>query len=345
LSWERIRGHDAVIEGFRRAVRRGRLAHAYLFTGPPGVGKRLFAFELGKALLCEGQPQRDELRACDRCPSCIQVEAGTHPDFITAARPPESPAFPVELMRSVCASFALKPARGHGKVVILDDADDLEDPITHNAAANAFLKTLEEPPPRSVLILIGSSPDRQLPTILSRCQVVRFAPLPNDLVEELLQAQGVDDPQLRRHLLRLAAGSPGSALELADPALWEFRSRFVSALMQRPLDAVQLGRLWSEFIEEAGKESAAQRRRAGVVLRLLLDLLDDALTLGLGGTPRRTGPEDRPVLEALAQKAGTELLLALLERCLEADTQVDRRVQLVLVLEALLDALAQKLPA
>src|SRR5262249_30749997 len=146
---------DALIEGFRRAVGRGRLAHAYLFTGPTGVGKRLFAVELARALLCEASP--GALEACGRCPSCLLMGAGNHPDFAVAVRPPEALEFPIELMRSVCAGFSLRPARGRGKVVVIDDADDLNE-----ESANCFLKTLEEPPPRSVLILIGSQPERQL---------------------------------------------------------------------------------------------------------------------------------------------------------------------------------------
>ena len=162
MAWQRVRGHEAQVEAFRRAARRGRLAHAYLFTGPAGVGKRLFAVELAKALLCEGNAG-DELEACDRCPACAQVEAGTHPDFYPAARPADALEFPIELMRELCQGFALKSARGRGKVVVIDGADDL-----NRESANCFLKTLEEPPPRSVLILIGSSPDRQLSTIVSR---------------------------------------------------------------------------------------------------------------------------------------------------------------------------------
>src|SRR5436305_11719986 len=95
LGWQRVRGHEALVEGFRRVVRRGRLAHAYLFTGPPGVGKRLFAVELAKALLCEG-PTAEEVQACDVCPACVQVEAGTHPDFYPAERPAEAHEFPIE---------------------------------------------------------------------------------------------------------------------------------------------------------------------------------------------------------------------------------------------------------
>src|SRR5208337_765045 len=109
------------------------------------------------------------LDACDACPACIQVDAGSHPDYHFAAKPPEALEFPIDLMREVCGGFALKSARGRGKVIVIDDADDLNE-----ESANCFLKTLEEPPPRSLLILIGSSLDRQLPTILSRCHAVRF---------------------------------------------------------------------------------------------------------------------------------------------------------------------------
>jgi DNA polymerase-3 subunit delta' len=337
LAWQRVRGHDALVEGFRRAVQRGRLAHAYLFTGPAGVGKRLFALELAKSLLCEKAPE-GSLQACDRCPSCVLVEAGTHPDFFPAVRPPDALEFPIDFMRQLCRSFALKSARGRGKVVLIDDADDLNE-----ESANCFLKTLEEPPPRSVLILIGSTPDRQLQTIVSRCQVIRFAPLPPQLVDELLQVQGVEDSALRARLVRLSSGSPGMAKELADPALWDFRSDLLAGLTKTPIASVDLARQWMDFVEEAGKESAAQRRRAQLVLRLLIDFLDDALTVALNGTPRRTEPDECAGLKTLAHRAGPDRLLEALERCLEADRQIDRRVQLVLILEGLMDALGQKL--
>src|SRR5262249_10173872 len=156
---------------------------AYLFTGPPGVGKKLFAVELARALLCEDPPP-GRLEACDRCPACAQVGAGAHPGFATPGRPAGGHRLPIEAVRAPCLTVRPKAAPGHGKVAILDDADDLNE-----AAANCFLKTLEEPPPRSVLILVGTSPDRQLTTIVSRCQVVRFAPLPEELVAELLRGE------------------------------------------------------------------------------------------------------------------------------------------------------------
>src|SRR5262249_15507712 len=190
-------------------------------------------------------------------------------------------------MRELCRGFSLKSARGRGKVAILDDADDLDDPITSNAAANCFLKTLEEPPPRSVFILVGTSVDRQLPTVVSRCQVIRFAPLPEENVVDLLRSQAVEDGPALRQAARLAGGSPGQAAMLADPALGKFRKVLLDGLCKRQPDTVGLAKAWIEFCEEAGKEAAVQRRRAALVLRLLVEFLKDALGRSLGAASGR----------------------------------------------------------
>jgi DNA polymerase-3 subunit delta' len=324
-----------VVQAFAQVVRRGRLGHAYLFVGPPGVGKRLFATEFAKALLCEKRTP-EKFDACDQCPSCVHVDADTNPDVFAVTRPPDSLDVPIELIRELCAGFALKSASGRGKVAILDDADDLNE-----AAANCFLKTLEEPPAGSVLLLIGTTPERQLTTLVSRCQVVRFHPLSEALVAELLKSQGITDAGLLRRLVRLSEGSPGQALELADPTLWEFRRKLFAGLFQPNADVVGLAQEWMHFVEEAGKESAPQRQRAAQVLRLLVEFLRDAVSVRIGGTPRLDDPEDMRMVRALAERAEPEKLLELLERSLEADMQIDRRVQLVLILEGLVDALGQ----
>src|SRR5713226_8347951 len=182
VSFSRVRGHESLARSFADVVARDRLAHAYLFAGPPGIGKKLFARELAKAILCE--KSKDRVDGCDRCSSCVLVEAGTHPDVILANRPEDKVEFPIDVIREVSEKLAMKPARGGYKFALIDDVDDFNDP-----AANAFLKTLEEPPPKSVVILIVTDPERQLPTILSRCQLVRFGPLSFSLVAELLRAQ------------------------------------------------------------------------------------------------------------------------------------------------------------
>jgi len=230
------------------------------------------------------------------------------------------------------------PATMRMKIYIIDEAHMLT-----KEGANAFLKTLEEPPPRSVIILIGTSPDRQLPTVLSRCQVVRFAPLPEPLVAELLRAQGIEDATLVGRLTRLSGGSPGLARALADPALWDFRRTFLQHLTEPQIDSVGLGKVLNEFTEKAGKESAAQRQRATLVLRLVIDFLNDVLRVQLGGTPRLAEPDEMRTLEALANRVDVDRMLAILERCLQGDEHINRRAQRELALEALTDELGERL--
>lgn len=331
MSWQRVKGHDDLIAGFARAIARGRLAHAYLFTGPPGVGKRLFALELAKALLCESPPAV-RFDSCDRCPSCRLVDAGTHPDLVQVSRPDEKHDLPIDTMRQLGKDLSLKPARGGKKIAIVDDADDL-----NQESANSFLKTLEEPAPHSLLILIGTNADLQLPTIRSRCQEIPFAPLPEATVRDLL-ADAEIDPAFLSRLSKLGEGSPGLARELAEPALWTFRRQLFESLPKPNAESPALAAKLLALVEEKGKDSGTQRRRSAMILRLLVDGFRQALARSIGG-PAPTDPLDGPVLEELAQKTGPDGLLKRLERCLEADRQIDRKVQLVLALEGLVDGL------
>jgi DNA polymerase III subunit delta' len=341
MSWSQILGHQDRIDAFRRIVARKRLAHAYLFVGPPGIGKRRVATELAKALLCEAShPQTREkpLDACNQCDACLLVDAGTHPDLFMVSRPEEVNEFPIEVMRDFCRDFSFKSARGHGKVGIIDDADDF-----NPQSANCFLKTLEEPPPGALLILIGTSLDRQLATIKSRCHMVRFAPLPDAELRTLLEKHAEITPALLDRVVRVSAGSPGQALALADESLWNFRRDLLKGLVQAKVESVALGKMFIEFAEEAGKEGSLQRRRASQALALLVASLMDVLRLQAGTAPRSAESAELPLLESLAKRADADKILALLERCVETEAHVGRYVQLSLVLEGLMDALGQLL--
>jgi DNA polymerase-3 subunit delta' len=331
VSWNRIRGHEALSRSFAEVVAHGRLGHAYLFAGPAGVGKKLFARELAKAILCE--TAKDRVDACDRCASCLLVEAGTHPDVISINRPEDKNEFPIAVIRDLTEKLAMKPARGGYKFAVIDDADDF-----NAESANALLKTLEEPPPRSVVILLATDSERQLPTILSRCQLIRFAPLPPALVAELLRKQEIE-PDRAELLARVSNGSLGQAIELSDPELWNFRRTLLAELANPHLDTVALSKKYTQFYEEAGKESGMQRRRAALVLKLLIGILDEALRVSAGGSLDRVEPEERAAIQSLADRLGTERLLKWIDRCLAADYHIDRSVQLVLAVEALVDSL------
>jgi DNA polymerase-3 subunit delta' len=335
LSWQHVRGREELIDGYRRAAARGRLAHAYLFVGPPGVGKSFFARELAKTLLCESR-SADGFEACDRCPACKLVDAGTHPDLFAVGRPDEKQEFPIEVIRELCANLSMKPARGRRKIAIVEDADDFND-----QSANCFLKTLEEPPPGSILILIATSAEMQLPTIRSRCQVVRFGPLAQQTVRELLTNDSELDAEAVSRLTRLAGTGVSRVRELADAELWKLRDSLFSALIQERPDGPALAAAVREWVEAAGKDSGAQRRRVSALVQLVTDGLRQALSLSLGGPP--ASAVDDALMNSVAS-LGPEGLLARLDCCLTTEMHVDRRVQLVLAVEGFIDALLYQAP-
>lgn len=333
MAWSRIRGHDEARRQLFAAYQRGRLAHAYLFVGPDGVGKKAFAVEFAKALLCERPPA--ELTACDRCPACAQVMAGTHPDFSTARKTEDRQEFTIDVMRDFCAQLGLKASRGSRKVAIIEDADDFNE-----ESANCFLKTLEEPPPGAVLILLATATERQLPTILSRCQLVRFKALSAADQRAALADNEITDPATVEKLVRLSGGSVGRALALNDPALWEFRQVLVSALGSNRPDPVGLAAKFDAFVEDAGKESAPKRDRASLVILLITNILQTALRRSLGVEVKEQDASEAYKLQSLSGRP-PELLADMLEACTEADRHVERRVQLVLLIEQLADRLCR----
>lgn len=338
MAWSRIIGHEHWVSVFDQIQRQHRLAHAYLFVGPAGIGKRLFAGELAKALLCE--KRGETLAACDHCAACHLVDANTHPDLFLVAKPEDVNEMPIDTMRELTGNFSLKAARGHGKVAILDDADDLND-----ASANCFLKTLEEPPAGSHLFLIGTSLEGQLPTIRSRCQVIRFSPLSQENLQRVLQANQIQDPAQLARLSRLGEGSPGQALQLADEDLWKARRLLLEGFGQPRIDTIQLSRDFLEFVEEAGKEAPKQRLRAKQVIHLLLGGFKDVLKLTLGGEMPLQSGEDSQWLQALEERLTPEKILMVQDRCLQAETQLDRYLQVGLVLDGLLERLTQIMEA
>ena len=335
MSFAKVMGHLKLVHQFQRAASNHRLGQAYLFVGPEGVGKHTFAIELARAVLCENPP--GVLDACDSCQACLWSALGTHPDFFQAGREEGSLLLKLAVMKQLIANLAMKPVRGRRKVAIVDQADAMND-----ESANAFLKTLEEPPPNSLLILIAAgSVESLFSTIVSRCQVIPFSPLDRPTLDALLRERGIADSGRRDRLIALSAGAPGMAVALEDDALWEFRSQLLQRLSTPRFDFAGLLKEWVDFIEEAGKESLLKRRRAVVVHRLLIDLLQKALHASLGDHLEGMDEGETTALKQLAERLGTDKLMAWIDRVLEADFQIERGVQISLAIESLVDRLAR----
>ena len=339
MSWEWLRGHQTQVEMFRAAVSAGRLGSTFLFIGPSGIGKRAFAVELAKALLCENTSESDataqSLTACDRCPCCIQVAADTHPDVIRISKPEEKSSLPIELfigdrdhrMRvGLCHDISLKPHSGRRKVAIIDDAD-----FFNQESANCLLKTLEEPPPGSLLIMLGTSLQKQLPTIRSRSQVVRFQPLCEADVSLLLAER---HPDLSEEQIARAAAQAEGSLTLAEwfcePVTSAFRDELLTFLSNPRCDTVELSRSVLEFVESKGTEAPAKRRQMRQVARIAAMFYRDILLVAssAGSAP-----------DHVKWWPGEGAAIDCMDRCIEAELQIDANANSSNWVEALVDGL------
>jgi DNA polymerase-3 subunit delta' len=218
--FSKLIGNDEVKESLRRLLSGGRVPGSMLFTGEEGIGKKLFAIELAKSLNCR---QRNGIEACDQCSSCKRLSRSAFPPFTSeddnkermiwsehadvAMVRPHKQIIRVKPMRELEREANFRPFEGTARVFIVEDADYMND-----QAANALLKTLEEPPPASHLILTTSNPTALLATIRSRCQMIRFAPIDAAEVERFLVEQKAVSDEDARLLARISQGSIGRAL-------------------------------------------------------------------------------------------------------------------------------------
>ncbi len=337
MSWHSVRGHDAVVASLKRSLAQGRFPHALFFAGLEGIGKRTLALKLAQGLLCERSSEAD-LDPCETCPSCLQVKAGNHPDLLQVERPAEKHELPIDVIRTLCRDLGLKPMMGARKIAIVNDADDLNE-----EAANAFLKTLEEPPPGSVLILVGKSAESQLDTIISRCRVVRFQPLSETELAAVLQEHGVaKDPAEAAHLAKLGEGSVSRARGLASPDIERFRRELFDTLAaSEGFDPSALAKRVGEFVKEGGKENVNQRQRASLLMGELARFFRGLLWQTAGLIPPSPDPADRQAIAELATRLEPEDVFVLVDRCLEADYQIHRMAYMPLILESLLHDLGK----
>jgi len=263
-----ILGHQAVLDRLWTALSRDSLHHAYLFEGPEGLGKRLVALRLAMAANCEQAPERlaaGEPVPCGVCRTCRSIVRGDHPDVIVLGPDPDrkTPTITVAQVREVVRKVGYHRYTGRRRVVIVDPTEAMAAP-----AANALLKTLEEPPEGTGFVLIAHSASSLLPTIVSRCQRVRFSAVGVQALESWLAQQGHSEAPA---LARLALGRPGAAMALAQGGLQARRE-----LRERVLGTVEQGDLGDIF---ALSKSICSGDRSSWMVQVerILELLEDGL--------------------------------------------------------------------
>ena len=231
MPFKTVIGHEQPKRFLQAALQSGRLAHALLFHGEDRIGKRLVAKVLAQAVNCEASPALSPPDACGICRSCHQIDIGSHPDVTMIEA--TSGKGETDQTREIESRFIYRPLIGTRKIVILDNAD-----LLRHEAANALLKTIEEPPPDSLIILVSAQPELLLPTIRSRCQELRFAPLAIGLVKDILIQQRRLSDTDARFLAMVSGGRIGLALEADVDALRAERADFLALVSPQSLESV-----------------------------------------------------------------------------------------------------------
>ncbi|MBN1527051.1 MAG: DNA polymerase III subunit delta' [Candidatus Omnitrophica bacterium] len=227
MSFKGIRGQDSAISLLKRSIANGRVAHAYIFLGPSGVGKFTTALAFAQALNCAGAKAGE---GCGVCAPCRKILKSNHPDVLAVRPEKDSTSIKIDQMRELIRNISLRPYEGKRKVYVIDGAEAMT-PET----SNALLKTLEEPPPDSVLILVAENLENLFSTVVSRSQVVRFFPLGADAVKAILMKEYGVDEEKARVLSRLSSGRLGEALRYAEGKLFDKRTRLIDSLIAKGL--------------------------------------------------------------------------------------------------------------
>ena len=270
MPFRNISGHRHLLELLAGAAVRGSLAPSLMFVGPQGVGKRGAAVALAQLLNCPQPVDRDQVTiqdACGVCGSCTRIARGVHPD-VFLVEPGETGAIKVDQARDAIERSAYRPFAGKRRIVIVDDADAMVE-----EAQNAMLKTLEEPPAASTFVLVTSRPDLLLPTVRSRCQLLRFGRLSPADVAALLQEAHDYEPADAHAAAAAAEGSVSRALDGSSEGYAVAREAAAALLSEAAASSDPRRRLeGAKALTSGGSDRDEVRRRLRAAASMLRDL-------------------------------------------------------------------------
>jgi DNA polymerase-3 subunit delta' len=322
MPFDAILGHDRIVEVLRRSLRSGKTAHSYLFEGIPGCGRKKTARTLIQALFCTALPDD----ACGICPSCRKIDGNNHPDIHLISPLPDKRDISIEQLREMQHILSLRPYEAPRKACIIEPAERMS-----VNAANSLLKTLEEPPGNALIILLTENAGMLLPTVRSRCQLIRFAPLSPEHVLSLLERSGMV-PETAALVAPMSGGSLQRALELDNESLVARREAVLSRVNQ-----LSIHRIATVF--DAAEELSGNRDATLELLDMLLSFFRDAVHLGAGSGEIVNRPI-RPAIESIAAKRSFPRNLELLERIYETRRDVQRNANPKLALDYLFMTMA-----
>ncbi len=321
MTFAQILGHQKQKDILRRALASGRLAHAYLFDGPEGIGKRLMALALVRALFCR------EGKGCGVCPACRKVDHSNHPDLHLLEA--DGNFIKIEQIRTLQRELSFRPLEAPKKICVIDGAEKM-----NAAAGNALLKTLEEPGGEALLILLTSRSEGVLPTIRSRCQRLPFSHLPRELIREVLREK-LGLAEMEGHVLAaLSEGSFRKALGKDRDLYLDKRRDILKAVT-----ALSAGSVLPLF--ELARQLADDKEQLPDVLEILLSFYRDLLLYRQGSQESELVNLD--LLEKIRRVAARETdasVLKKLDAIAAGRRQLDRNANRQLTVDVLLLKLA-----
>ena len=323
MPFSAVIGQSVAVSFLKRTLTAGKLGHAYIFEGIPGCGKRTTALALVEALFCGGT------EGCGNCPSCRKLASLQHPDLHLVE--PERAVIKIDQIRELQRELALRPYEAPRKACIIADADRL-----NLASGNALLKTLEEPPGDALLILITANLGGVLPTIISRCQRLRFQPLTEQAIEERLVELG-KEPGLARVASSMAGGSLTKALEACTEETLARRGTLLEQLTALSLDDIA-------SLLKTAESLAADKEAAMEALDVIVTFLRDLLIYQSGGDSI-VNRDQLSLIERQALGLSRQEITERLERTLATRQALLRNVNTRLALEVLFMNFAGEHPA
>lgn len=334
LDWTDIRGQQRAKTLLENALEMDRLHHAYLFKGLSGVGKRLTAHSLAAVINCQQRPEGDFESPCGECRSCRKIAGGNHPDVVTIA--PDGAYIKISQIRDLQTEANKQPHEARRRVVIIDEAHTLT-----TEAANALLKTLEEPTTRMQLVLVTDQAHRLLDTIISRCQTLRFAPLENDdiqaILRERIDTSDAFDSIPSDHTVGLAAGygegSAGRAWQMLESGLLDERE----SLVRRVIDQ-RAGRPASllDLAEDLGRSNDQLEAQLDILKLFFRDVM---LLMAADDRDRLVNADLDELIDQVTEGLSLEGAADRVEAIFEAEERLERNVNPQLVMENLLPRL------
>ncbi len=304
-------GHERNLLQLKRHVEENRPAHSYLFCGRQGVGKKKAALEFACMINCAEFGKHVQP---DYCNTCRRILGGSHPDVHLEL--PEKNIIRIDAIRKILSFLKYPPIETNFRIVIIDDAH-----LMNRSAQNALLKTLEEPPPNRIIILVSSQPTSLLQTVRSRIRRVNFGPLSEtDLRTLLAEHRALSENELQT-ALAMAAGSIGRALSKSSPQNVQFRSKVILSVFDKSSKAYQ-------SVLDISSEAGADKNRTDDILEITGTFLRDAIVKGLGANDQLINSDYSDLIDKIAAANSINMLISAYEEIMKACALLDLDINL-----------------